>query len=441
MNTKHKASESGQVLVLIVLTMVVLLGFTALAVDGSMVYADRRFSQSGADASSLAGGAAAALAMENSGITWNNWPCNSNPPTSTMPSSLVSASNAAKAAAISRAGDNDFAIDQDISDNHGVTTTCGSQTVGIWEDKFLDVHTLITRDTQTSFAHFVFKGIMRNTVEAVTRVRPRAPLSFGNAIVALNPSDQCTTVTEGAGFHGDTTITVNGGGILSNGCLVAKDNSLVVDVNGAGAVYRTGLNTHDANSITVDSGYSIQQMTEELAVSQYTLDPAPDCSHASAHNLTAAQFESDAKDAGGLAPGLYCVSGNVKFNNGDTATGTGVTIVLLSGDFTINGGAIIQFLAPAQSPDPTPAIPGLLIYAPPGYTGPIKLTGGAGSIFQGTILAPTADITFEGDHGSCGQLSSQIIGYNVKIGGTTAVEVNYDDDLVYTKPTFLELHK
>jgi hypothetical protein len=261
--------------------------------------------------------------------------------------------------------------------------------------------------------------------------------------VALNPDANCSPVENGATFHGNTGVTVNGGGILSNGCLIAKDVALMVDVNSAGAVYRTGLTGN--GSITADGG--IHQMTDELAVSQYTLDPAPDCSHGSAHNYTASQFEADAdasdpangKD--GLAPGLYCVSGNVRFNNGAFATGTGVTIVLLSGTFTINGGAVIQFYAPAQNPDPIPAIPGLLIYAPPGYTGPIKLTGGAGTVFQGTILAPTADITVEGDHGSCGQLSSQIIGYNVKIGGTTAVQVNYDDDLVYTKPTFLELHK
>ncbi len=49
-----------RVMGLLVLAMVALLGFTALAVDGSMVYSDRRFAQSGSDASSLAGGAEAA---------------------------------------------------------------------------------------------------------------------------------------------------------------------------------------------------------------------------------------------------------------------------------------------------------------------------------------------------------------------------------------------
>jgi uncharacterized membrane protein len=62
---KRHSSESGQVLVLLVLGVVVLFGFAALAVDGGMVYSDRRHAQMGSDASSLAGGGAAALYMEN----------------------------------------------------------------------------------------------------------------------------------------------------------------------------------------------------------------------------------------------------------------------------------------------------------------------------------------------------------------------------------------
>ena len=43
MQTKNNPSERGQAIVLIVLAMIVLLGFTALAVDGSLVYSDRRW--------------------------------------------------------------------------------------------------------------------------------------------------------------------------------------------------------------------------------------------------------------------------------------------------------------------------------------------------------------------------------------------------------------
>jgi uncharacterized membrane protein len=52
-NTHH--SESGQILLILTVGIVALLGFLALAVDGGMIYADRRFDQNAADASSFAG--------------------------------------------------------------------------------------------------------------------------------------------------------------------------------------------------------------------------------------------------------------------------------------------------------------------------------------------------------------------------------------------------
>lgn len=54
MDTKRNL-ERGQAIVLLAVTIVVLLGFTALAIDGGMVYADRRRAQNGADAAALAG--------------------------------------------------------------------------------------------------------------------------------------------------------------------------------------------------------------------------------------------------------------------------------------------------------------------------------------------------------------------------------------------------
>ncbi len=100
------------------LAFVVLLGFTALAIDGGMVYADRRHAQNGADASSLAGGGAAALYMENNYVDYEDFSCDPN----NYPDGYETwqAQNLARAAAISRAGDNDFTIDEDVSDNNGV---------------------------------------------------------------------------------------------------------------------------------------------------------------------------------------------------------------------------------------------------------------------------------------------------------------------------------
>ena len=138
----RQSSEKGQALVLIVLAMVVLLGFTALAVDGGMVYSDRRHAQNASDAASLAGGSAAALKLENSHVSYSTWNCGN--------SAIGDARDAAETAAINRAVDNGFGIDRNISDHHGVRTDCGSEVHGAWTEKFIDVTTEISTTTPTS---------------------------------------------------------------------------------------------------------------------------------------------------------------------------------------------------------------------------------------------------------------------------------------------------
>ena len=60
---KTNRSEKGQAFVLIIVAIVAIFGFAALAVDGGNVYAERRRAQNAADASALA--AASAAQQEN----------------------------------------------------------------------------------------------------------------------------------------------------------------------------------------------------------------------------------------------------------------------------------------------------------------------------------------------------------------------------------------
>jgi len=74
MNNKRKR-ERGQAIVMIAFGFIVLIGFAALAIDGGMVYSDRRHAQNAADAGALAGGGAAALTMENEHIFFSDFDC------------------------------------------------------------------------------------------------------------------------------------------------------------------------------------------------------------------------------------------------------------------------------------------------------------------------------------------------------------------------------
>ena len=417
---KYLTSEKGQSVVLLAVAFVVLLGFTALAIDGGMVYADRRFAQNAADTASLAGGGAAALKMENEAIEEKTFSCTS--------SKVAKAATAAVTDAIYRAGDNGFLIDPEISDEHGVTVDCGVDNSGPYPKHYLDVLVKIKMETRTAFAHFVYGGKLENKVTAVTRVYPRIPMVYGNAIVSLNPA-ACSGQTNGANFHGSASVYVVGGDVYTNGCLNGSGQPFVLVADQE--IKYGGEFVPGNTSWTPNPTFS----TDLIPDTEYAIDIQQNCGHGSANNLTANQFESSSP----LSPGLYCVTGNVSLNGG-TFQGDGVTIVLLDGELRINGNVTVQLTAPSPTPDPYPAIAGMLVYAPPTNHNDLEFNGTSDSYLTGTILAPGSRINMLGT-GSQTAFQSQVIGWNVEVGGTADTYVNYDDDLNVKIPATLRLQK
>ncbi|MBN2548417.1 MAG: Tad domain-containing protein [Anaerolineales bacterium] len=428
MDKQHSKSESGQALILIVLAMVALLGFTALAVDGTMIYSDRRYAQNSSDASSLAGGAAAGQWLIDNDITTYNWSCGA----------VAGGETAAKQMADDRALENGFDINQywDLASLEsgspdgkiGVYTECHSGTSA--NDNYIDVHTWITNDTETAFVHFVYNGVRRNTVEAVVRVRPPQSLAWGYAIVALN-TDACTG-NFGVGFQGTSDTIVNGGGIFSNGCF-KTGGTFYTEVNGAGVKYNHLKNPSDDDMVIITGGGTIEQTTEQVPASSYEVPPI-DCSSAEYYGSWPPPDAST-----GMGPGLYCITGNISINNSDTVIGNAVTIVVIDGKLTINGGASVQLTAPAQGSDPEPAVEGLLWYLPPSNDNAVTINGGADFVSVGTILAPSSSISYEGN--ATAVLTGQIIGWDVFVSGTGGNGVTFDGGVTAMIPTFLDLFR
>ncbi len=423
-NTFSLMSQRGQVLVLVVLAIVVLLGFTAIAIDGSMVYSDRRFAQNASDASALAGAAEAALYFENNGVKYWNWNCSSG----AIAASISQAAISARQVAVSRAADNGITFDQDITDKNGVNTQCGEDNTSGHVDKYLDIRSLVTFETPTSFAHFIFGGPLRNTVEAVGRVRPRHNLAFGYAIVALNQAN-CQGQQNGATFHGNSEVHVDGGGVFTNGCLRGNGHPDIFVVNGSTS-YVGELSAGNANWDPEP-----QYVSTIIPPETYYL-PAPNCSHPDAHNLNAGALLNTEEPL----HGLYCVSGSLHVNGNDSLIGTGVTIYMLNGGITINGNAEVNITAPHPSPDPSPAIPGLVIYVPVNNTNDIQINGNSESYFEGTILAPGSNIDMLGT-GEVDAFHTQVIGWNVEVGGNADTFVLYNGDEQYSEPSAIELHQ
>ncbi len=433
----RKPSESGQALVLIVLGIVALLGFTALAIDGGRVYSDRRNMQNASDTSSLTAAASYAQFFDANQIRHSNWNCGD--------SWYITATALAKTAAINRAASNGYTIDTDPSDdNDGVEATCFEVSYGGFTDRFIDIDTYITAQTPSSFAQFVFSGPLVQTVRSTARVRPQTSLVFGNAIVSLNPAD-CSGNQNGVQFDGSQDVNVYGGGVLSAGCLGTNGSGSVAVTNGGisyGARWtNVGPGTETPDPIK-NNGPLPEQVTE--------IDP-PNCgglqnrgASRNGGNLLPGNYTEisvGANETATLTSGLYCVSGGVSVNGRGSLFGNGVTIYLTGGDFDTGGGSQIQLTAPLSLPDPAPALPNVLIYLAKSNSGSINMLGNADSRYLGVIYAPDGEIEIGGSGSTLPTYNTQLIGYNVFVHGNATIDINFLESQAYQAPPNIDMQR
>lgn len=430
MNTKTQTNR-GQIVVIFAVALIVLLGFTALAIDGGMIYSDRRYDQSVADASSLAGGGAAAKTLDDNGVTYVDFTCSLG--------GVAAARTAAVNAAISRAVSNNFPdIDADISDNHGVITECVNDPDKF--DRHIDVRTGVTSETSTSFAQLFTNGAFVNQVDAVVRVRPRTEFAFGNAIVALSP-DCPNSNTGGVRFDGNSDVQIDGGGVFSNACITAGGTSLSIDVDDGNIGYFTTY---------TPSGTPTVNPTPEQAPAQipdYGITPpicptTPAISHNGAGTIDPGNYSRIKLNNGDLImnPGLYCLSGNFSITGGHLI-GEGVTIFFKDGSFeySTSGNPEVDLIAPTDANLVGNAIPGVVVYFLPSLS--VSLLGNGDSIYQGIIYAPNGMVEVGGTSGVNPTFNTQIVGYTVKVHGNATININYDNNIPYTWSPKLDVYR
>lgn len=433
---KDKAAR-GQALVVIGLAMVGLLAMAAMAVDGSMVYSDRRQLQSAADNAVMSAAAVAATTMDAGAMNYQTFGC--------AKSAVIQAEQDAINAAISRAGTYGYTIDTDISDNNGVQIACRIIVNAGLVERYLEVRVKIAHNSNTAFTRFIMPTGVGNTVEAAARVDPRRSLSMGNAIASLAPS--CPGVEIG----GNNTVNVSGGGIFSNSCMsFSGSTDITVNVDYGGIGYMTTY-TENGHVNLMPAGVTPQQSTEPLPT---VVIPTPDClslpnygSYSGSGTINPGRYSSinlSGHDVLIMNPGLYCLYGDFQTNGGQTITmspsataAQGVTIYMASGNLTFNGNSLIQLRAPSD--DFPPAIKGMMIYMPPNNAGSITLTGTSGSFFQGTVYAPRGSI----DAGGTVDIpfASELVGYSVNVHGNARIDVTDNAAVNYTRPPLIELVK
>jgi len=425
--TSH--NERGQALVLIVLAAIGLFAFAALAIDGSVIFSDRRHAQNAADTSALD----AALAKTRGG-DWVN-------------------------EGLARAASNGYdwqdpTKEVEFYQCDWAGATCDSLPAGADPEEYIQV--TIKSDVKLFFARVIGRQTATNYVEAVARASTpvNKPWFDGKALVSTMPGcrsagDPYDPFTVG----GNGTTVVNNSGIFVNStCDPAfTDNgnsNLVTTSQGVCVVGGVPDDVTGVNPPPTENCGS--QQDPEM----YQL-PNPSCTRAGSivdvgggvyeawpgyFNRTGNQTFPDVSPAGKLYlhKGIYCLENGLSLNGNWTITTDlndndihdaqteGAFFFIPDGDVTFNGGSTMEIHAISSTFDGFPAeLVNYLFYVPPTNESNFTITGNNGSTFVGTILAPASHITLNGS-GNAFSLDTQIIGYDQTITGGGTINITYN---------------
>ncbi len=475
----------GQVLVLVVLGMVGLLAFTALAVDGSRVYMARRDVQNAADA--------AALAMAWEWIQTRG----------SCPRAVNAGLDAAQ-----RLGYDDAAPDVTVE---AYCPPADGEHAG--QEGYFQVRITVT--IPTSFLRVIQFSELDATVEAVSRAS-LGTLFGSHAIVALSETRQ-GGIYGGIKMNGNSVVTIHNGGMFSNSNDADKSiwalNTAEVYLDPGFTLRSVGGCTVPFNPDLCDPG--APQVDFETWVAQLDqVVPAYPAPPACTDTL-----RNDVRNTT-LAAGVYCIERDILFedvtfdgrvilvstdndiemdgliraddlqvylfdsrptNNirpelrlragidfyaqrwrvygdGDVQV-LGNTVVrsddafmyLTYGVLDWNGNASMQLCAPPK--DDPDGYGGLVVYMKEYEGNPdVIVNGNTDNWFAGTFLAPHTRIQFNGNtdnvfdavacHGMTSDKGypSQIIGYAIKFNGNTNTYINFDPRFLFGT-TIIELIK
>jgi hypothetical protein len=444
---EHKTSyEKGQAIVILAVAIVVLLGFTALALDGGMVFTERRHDQNAADAAALSG----ALQKANS---------------RSDATAILAAHNSAVG--------NGFSVDQmSVSIDNNYQDFSGN---------YILVTVVMTTTTPTNFAQLITRSPLKNVVNATARARLSAPAMAGTAIVAMG-----NCIDDGSGHQ----ISVVGGG-HAGGVLTFQGGMFVnTPENSSNECAINPPNSAGTPGITAQTGYQIYSVgsydysgTAHLSPSPITTGinggvsitdpwvskPEPTCT------TNGSTFSSGGQThyrpgyyggsgqpnlgAGVLEKGIFCITGNIGGNINIDAT-AGVVLYFISGGPVFHGNGDFRLNAPDSStclgsdPDTSASCTyaGFAIFMARSNTSTISLTGNGAYKIVGLVYAINGGIEAKGggttgcddspDSSTCDWVvNGQVIAKSVAGNGNGSFSVTYNAGVLPKLPTMVSLQK
>lgn len=217
-----KIQEKGQIVVILAVALVALLGITALAVDGSMIYQKRRNDQTTADSTALSAAQTASASISCS---------------------------AARTAAINQAityasAQEGVALMNDTTSPNRVEAACSA------DNRSLTIKIVVTSDTPTTFAKMVSRNQLQTKVESTSQV------NFGSGVFAGGSALWSTGPTcdanGGIWLSGTAVIKIRGGGAYSKSCIsVASSPSGVM--SDSAPIYYSGTTGKNVTKVTIGS--------------------------------------------------------------------------------------------------------------------------------------------------------------------------------------------
>ncbi len=376
-----RKNESGQIAVLAALSMTIVFGFMALAIDVGFLFNAKRKLQNAVDAAATS---AAIDYMFNS--------------------STSTARTAANAA-----------ITANKISNPTVTVNFNPDITSPYHNSTYYVEVIATQPDPTFFMGFFNKKTMTISARAVAGMP-----GGGNAcVIVLDP-------------HADNAMQLQGSFNVS-----ADKCGVVVDSDSPNAMQFTGgggtLNAGYVSVVGGASGQTGDSHPEPVTGAAPVLNPFPsltgpnpatDCT--SANTNSAASYSGTAtlktvnnitcfdyvgkKGASVTLSDMTLPSGVLVFKNGVTLGGTinsganGTTIDNYSGSFNVNTGSSLNITAPTSAPVTSPsasAVPsGIALMQPASNTNQIQVQFGASyGTFTGIIFAPTAQLYLQDSGG------------------------------------------
>lgn len=410
----HK-TERGQAIILIILAVVGMFGFGALAIDVGQVYFARRSSQAAADNAALAAAYEAAGGSKDS------------------TKAIAKAYQIASDNGYNNDGVNNWVTVRNPPEGNEYCPQCGV----LEAQEYYEVR--ITQRTSPIFAHFVFAGVEQTTVRAIAHAKTASSPTGADAL--LSTSNISTSME----FDGNIATKVEGGNIRSMGGIIKNGN-------GAGSVTVINGNIYYA---TVNGNPGFFPGAQQKPAGGIPMIPEPWCpTSAEAASWTKGDgystqtingtkyfyypsgLDGSKKDVTILEPGIHCVDGGIGKGK---IQGDGVLIVLLSGGIKQTGQDYTDIRAANKIVDKNGnSYGGLVFYAPMSNTNAFKFAGNSGAYFEGTFYAPGAECTIGGTEDGRA-IHSAFVCNTFKFHGNPNFNIVYRQEENYRMPPTVQL--